>query len=151
MYLSLATRAFTEHDIDALAKQAAANNAQIGLTGMLIHADGYFMQVLEGDKHFVRHTVEIIRKDPRHTELLTILEGPASRRLFRSWSMGAINLGALRDSEVLRDAQILAEFLALSEPACVRHHTVAALRYMRTRMARARERLAEYENNRRAA
>lgn len=151
LYLSLAARAFSPQEIGALARKAQINNEQIGITGMLIHADGYFMQVIEGDKHFVLHLVEIIRRDQRHTELMTLLQGPASRRLFSNWSMGVVNLNALRDSEVLRDAQVLSEFLALAEPACVAHTTIAAIRYMRCRMQHARERMAEHLSIRHAA
>lgn len=151
LYLSLAARAFSPQEISSLARKAQINNEQIGITGMLIHADGYFMQVIEGDKHFVLHLVEIIRRDQRHTDLIPLLQGPASRRLFSNWSMGVVNLNALRDSDVLRDAQILSEFLTLSEPACVAHSTVAALRYMRTRFQRARERMPIRKDDRLAA
>lgn len=44
-------------------------NSQFGLTGILIHLDGYFLQVLEGEARIVRERFNYIRGDLRHTDV----------------------------------------------------------------------------------
>lgn len=134
IYVSKATIPMSDYDTSELSRKAAENNLQAGLTGMLMYAGGFFMQVLEGDKHFVEHVVGIIKRDPRHTDFVTIDSGYASKRLFPSWSMGVINLDSECRRNFMNDAKILSEFLKMSKQACISNTTVAALKYFRSRL-----------------
>lgn len=44
-------------------------NSKHQLTGTLIFIDGYFLQVLEGHRHYLRERFAIIAADPRHTDV----------------------------------------------------------------------------------
>jgi hypothetical protein len=59
---------------------------------MLLFKDGNFMQVLEGPEAAVRATHARIVSDPRHSGLITLLQGPVAARSFGGWSMAFRNL-----------------------------------------------------------
>ena len=46
------------------------------------------MQSLEGEEKAVRALYSLVRKDPRHDRIVTLLSAPANERLFSDWSMG---------------------------------------------------------------
>lgn len=75
-----------------LLAQCRTNNRTAGLTGVLIHHDGHFIQVLEGEESGVRSALEKIKRDPRHTDFVMLSTGPAPARLFGQWSMGSMTL-----------------------------------------------------------
>ncbi len=60
VYVSSATRPFSGEDLRALLATCRKNNAELGVTGMLLYKDGNFMQVLEGDEEAVRGLYEKI-------------------------------------------------------------------------------------------
>ena len=49
VYVSAARKLFDEAELSALLTQCRANNARLGVTGVLLYADGNFMQALEGE------------------------------------------------------------------------------------------------------
>lgn len=68
---------------------SARNNARVGVTGLLVAVEGWFLQALEGSRREVSATFERIAKDPRHEALEIIGAGPVDGRLFGRWSMSA--------------------------------------------------------------
>jgi hypothetical protein len=68
---------------------SARNNGQVGVTGLLVGVEGWFLQALEGARRDVSATFERIAKDPRHDALEIITAGPVDARLFGRWSMSA--------------------------------------------------------------
>jgi hypothetical protein len=88
VYASTATVPFTEIDLALLLAISRTNNEPHGLTGLLLHRDGQFMQALEGPEPAVRRTLARIAADPRHTGVWTLAEEPITARRFGSWSMG---------------------------------------------------------------
>jgi signal transduction histidine kinase/CheY-like chemotaxis protein len=64
------------------------NNVRLGITGMLLFADGLVLQVLEGPSEAVRGIYERIQADARHKDLLLIVDKPVARRDFTDWSAG---------------------------------------------------------------
>ena len=69
VYVSRATPNVDARSIYYIIRVAHNRNSMDQLTGALIFLDGYFLQVLEGNSHLLRARFEIIRADPRHTEL----------------------------------------------------------------------------------
>jgi len=65
-----------------------ANNFQMNVTGVLLYADGSFVQVLEGGPPTVEKLVRKIRRDARHRGFITLLDRVADDRDFEGWSMG---------------------------------------------------------------
>jgi hypothetical protein len=74
-------------ELDAIVAVARRNNQMLGLTGLLVHGDGGFLQVLEGEERAVRDTYGRICADPRHCEARLLLDREAPRG-FAGWSMG---------------------------------------------------------------
>jgi hypothetical protein len=92
IYASAATTRLTAHDLDQLLQRSRDNNAQLGLTGMLLYADGSFFQVLEGPADVVSGLYQKIECDPRHAQVTRIISEPIPRRFFSEWSMGFSDL-----------------------------------------------------------
>jgi len=67
--------------------QAREKNAQLGLTGLLVHKANHFLQVIEGGKKEVEEIMEAIKKDPRHKDVTMIARVPDQPRRFSRWSM----------------------------------------------------------------
>src|SRR4028118_510447 len=87
VYVSSATRPFSGEDLHILLETCRKNNAELGVTGMLLYKDGNFMQVLEGDEGAVRGLYERIAADPRHGGEITLQQGFAEGRQVRGWSV----------------------------------------------------------------
>ncbi|KZC94538.1 MULTISPECIES: BLUF domain-containing protein [Clavibacter] len=87
VYTSTATRDLTDDDLAELLRQCVRNNERSGLTGMLLHRDGRFMQVLEGPDDAVRDVFSVIAADTRHSEVRLLLDEPIAERAFPAWKM----------------------------------------------------------------
>jgi hypothetical protein len=107
VYVSSATRPFSGEDLRVLLGTCRKNNAELGITGMLLYKDGNFMQVLEGDEGAVRGLYERIAADPRHGGEITLQQGYVEGRQFPDWSMGFRDL----DSPEARSDPGYSEFL----------------------------------------
>ncbi len=98
IYASEASRSLTRQELLALHARAREKNSRVGITGMLIHKDGRFAQVLEGEEGAVRQLFDIIRQDGRHRDVKILMEGPIAQREFADWSMGFQDL---QDNDLL--------------------------------------------------
>ena len=94
IYSSASTRPMQDSDLVELLEHSRQNNAQSGITGMLLYENGSFFQVLEGEPDAVDQLFERIRQDPRHTKTVIIIREPIAKRAFGDWTMGFANLGA---------------------------------------------------------
>jgi hypothetical protein len=74
-------------ELDAIVTVARRNNQMLGLTGLLIHGDGGFLQLLEGEERAVRDTYGRICTDTRHQGPRLLLDRESPRG-FAGWSMG---------------------------------------------------------------
>ena len=82
--------AFIDEDLPFIKER----NCSIGVSGILLFADGTFLQVLEGEEASVRSLYEKIARDPRHKGVKIVLEREAKRRSFPDWAMGWRHIGA---------------------------------------------------------
>lgn len=97
VYVSSTDRDLDIGSIENILSSSRKNNATLGITGILLHIDGGFMQVLEGEKLSVENLYSRIEADPRHWDtqvLLTRNEPP----LFEGWSMGFKKLNPLDET-----------------------------------------------------
>lgn len=94
IYASAETRRLSEQDLVALLEASRESNERMGLTGMLLYADGSFFQVLEGPADVVAALYKRIERDARHARITRIISEPIPRRAFGGWSMGFSNLSA---------------------------------------------------------
>lgn len=117
VYVSTACHPFSEKELLELLDKSRKNNMRLGITGMLLHEDGNFMQAIEGPAESVRQLHEIILADPRHTGIITLLEQEVSEREFGEWHMAFRNIAAMDTaptegySQLLNNGQIAQNFL----------------------------------------
>jgi len=97
-YFSSATRLLSAAELDRLLGQAQANNAQRGVTGLLCHHDGSFLQFLEGDPAQVDPLFERISRDARHGSVLLMHRAEIERRVFPDWAMALVNPAVVSDA-----------------------------------------------------
>lgn len=88
LYVSGTARPMSEQDIAQILTTSRRNNGALGVTGMLLHADGAFIQVLEGEEQTVLHLADRIKRDQRHRNFMVLYEMNAARRAFADWQMG---------------------------------------------------------------
>ena len=88
LYVSAARRLMSDHDLRILLNQAREANRLNGITGMLIYAEGHFVQYIEGPESAVTTLIQRIERDHRHHGLIRLLEGPLQSRAFTDWTMG---------------------------------------------------------------
>jgi Sensors of blue-light using FAD len=93
LYVSRATAdaVWQQADLDLLLARAQHYNALHGITGALLHYQGRFLQVLEGEQQTVHNCLARIAADPRHTAMQIVHQGPIAQRAFSRWSMKPIH------------------------------------------------------------
>jgi hypothetical protein len=87
VYISSATQHFSPEALEELLAWARANNERSGITGILLHHDLTFLQVIEGTRDDVDRLMARIRRDPSHTSLRIVQDEGISERDFKSWAM----------------------------------------------------------------
>ena len=88
VYVSSATRLFTDAQIADILATSRRNNGRDGITGVLLYKTGSVIQVLEGGEAEVHLLFEKIKADTRHRQVTLIYERPIDVREFSSWAMG---------------------------------------------------------------
>jgi len=89
VYISTATRSFSDPDLKKLLVRARLRNREAGVTGMLVFHDRTFLQALEGEKAAVLDIFTRIKSDPRHRDFAVLHRGVGpDGRVFGDWSMG---------------------------------------------------------------
>ena len=88
IYCSAAPRPLGRDELATLLAGARAYNERHGITGMLLHVDGSFFQVLEGAPEDVERLFARIGADPRHDHVTVIIREPVAVRAFGEWTMG---------------------------------------------------------------
>ncbi|MBL9083847.1 MAG: BLUF domain-containing protein [Planctomycetales bacterium] len=91
IYWSRAVRPFSDKELTSLLAKARANNESLGVTGMLVHHRGEFLQVLEGPEATVLTLFETISADARHADVCELVRLNVAERGFAEWSMGFFN------------------------------------------------------------
>lgn len=96
IYASRFTGRPTELDevTHSIIAKSIQNNRIVDVTGVLLGADGAFLQLLEGPSAAVGGVYERIGRDPRHAELGVIADDIAPARMFRDWNMAHYRIGA---------------------------------------------------------
>ncbi|GAB3854837.1 hypothetical protein GCM10028822_25170 [Hymenobacter terrigena] len=90
IYRSQASRAVHEVTLPPLLRKARLHNERSRLGGLLLHANGEFMQVLEGPEPALSQLYARIQADPRHYAVRTVAYGPIAERAFPDWRMAYI-------------------------------------------------------------
>ena len=88
LYSSSAPKKFDDESLHELLEISRANNAKAGVSGMLLYADGNFIQYIEGEETAVRALYSRIIQDPRHRNHIVLSDGETDTRMFPDWTMG---------------------------------------------------------------
>jgi hypothetical protein len=88
--------------IESILAQSRAHNPALGITGLLVHSGGIFLQALEGGRKQVSELYAHIVKDPRHTDVVLLHYEEIAERRFGSWTMGQVNLAKVNASVLLK-------------------------------------------------
>ena len=88
IYTSSARGTFAFAELTKILESARGANAKRGVTGMLLHSEGSFFQVLEGKEETLNALFAAIAADPRHKLVTKIIDEPIARRDFADWTMG---------------------------------------------------------------
>ncbi len=102
MYASRAAAALSDADLALILKQSREHNPAEGITGLLCHTEGVFVQVLEGGRGPVIARYKRIVEDPRHCDVILLAYEEIIERAFPGWVMGQVNLQRLNPALVLK-------------------------------------------------
>ena len=115
IYSSASSTPLQLDDLEDILEEALGNNPEQGITGALVYADGFFLQVLEGDRYEVEALMQRIAKDLRHENVSVLHAGEVQFAAFSDWKMAYVSA---------TPAQI-AEWAGLSSSAQTHWKTVA--------------------------
>jgi Sensors of blue-light using FAD len=103
VYCSRATAAVDDAQLQRIIETARRSNARQGITGMLVFGSGIFFQWLEGPRDNVTALMALLRKDPRHENIVELsADEHVEERMFPDWDMELVTSDHIR--EVLDDA-----------------------------------------------
>ena len=88
VYTSKARSDVNEAQIVDIHAKALSNNAQKGITGMLLYTKSTFLQVIEGEVDAIDCLMEKIKSDTRHSDVEILVRNSIKQREFTNWSMG---------------------------------------------------------------
>src|SRR4051812_27688602 len=88
--------------IEAILTQSRQHNAVSGITGILCHGGGIFLQAIEGGRMQVSELFGTIQRDARHKDVALLHYEEILERRFGGWSLGQVNMSKLNHSVVLK-------------------------------------------------
>ena len=91
-YISRSAGPQTSVVTGSILKTAVGFNRIHQITGVLCQGDGFFLQVLEGERGIVNQLYARIVRDSRHKEVELVKFEEISQRKYSQWSMALIDL-----------------------------------------------------------
>ncbi|SLN61613.1 BLUF domain-containing protein [Pseudooctadecabacter jejudonensis] len=84
---SLVPPRFAEAELTNITKTAVRRNARTDITGVLFFQGEHFFQVIEGEKANLDRLYAELEDDPRHRNLVKLIDQPIPARQLSDWSM----------------------------------------------------------------
>ncbi len=84
-YISKSSTDLSTDILEHLFSYSVQNNTQANVTGILLHSEGNFFQVLEGSEIYVSTLFDKIKADPRHNSIFEIFKGPTDYPIFNQY------------------------------------------------------------------
>lgn len=95
VYTSFANKSVTVESLQHILQKSRRNNLRLNITGILVHYENNFLQVLEGKKATIEKLLyEKIYLDTRHSHIDVFASYPIEKRRFSNWSMGLADIRA---------------------------------------------------------
>ena len=88
IYTSQASEQFNKRSLLDLLHTSRGYNTIDNISGVLMHRDGYFLQIIEGEQDVIEDLFQRLNNDTRHKNIKMILDRSVERRLFSNWAMG---------------------------------------------------------------
>ncbi len=104
IYTSVQTHVLKPAELDALMQHSRDGNELHGITGILLHIDNTFFQVLEGPRQEVDQLYRKILSDPRHTRITQIIYESIAKRFFGDSTMSLAVLSPREFSAALNES-----------------------------------------------
>jgi hypothetical protein len=101
LYASRAVDASPEA-IESILVQSREHNPANGITGVLCHGGGLFLQCLEGGRSQVNELYGEIVRDARHRDVTLLHYEEILERRFGGWSMGQVNISKSNHTQLLK-------------------------------------------------
>lgn len=130
MYVSTTTVKLSSDEIEAIGRKSVINNARVDVTGVLLFANEFFFQILEGEPENVDQVLDRIKRDSRHRDILILkAENNIDSRLFAQWSMKTVFLDGTGDL-LLQAIRIMLENITESHRIIERYTQPAVLAFL---------------------
>ena len=91
-YISAASKPFSKGRLRNLVNNSRSLNATSGITGILLHKEGHFMQLMEGSEPAVKAAFDRICRDTRHFGIIVLIKESADERHYPGQPMAFQNL-----------------------------------------------------------
>jgi len=117
VYVSRAAHVLSLVELDAVLQRAQVRNAQLGVTGVLLHTGGQFMQYIEGPADAMGTIYGSIKADRRHHGIIELLREEIPEREYPPWSMAFRSSLAWRGGPAGQNSGPALTAVALSRPA----------------------------------
>ena len=88
-----------------IAGKSRSTNRRLNITGLLVFDGMNFCQQLEGGAQELAELMAHIQKDPRHTQVTVVYQGPLDKRRFWNFSLGYTSAEDIEALERLRELQ----------------------------------------------
>ena len=88
IYTSKAKKQLSKRNLLDLLHEARTYNTLDNITGILMHREGSFLQVIEGESKVINNLVTRLKRDPRHIAFKIIFDSSVNNRYFSNWAMG---------------------------------------------------------------
>lgn len=91
-YASTQTSKMSSSELIDVLNCARKRNQELNITGVLLHREDSFLQVIEGEKSAVVALFDRIKQDSRHQRIEVLINAPIQEREFSDWQMGFLEL-----------------------------------------------------------
>jgi len=102
LYASRARQPIDAALLDAILATCLERNPRHGITGVLCHGNGIFLQALEGGRHEVSQLFQAIARDPRHHDVVLLGYEEIRERDFAGWAMGHVNAARINPATLMK-------------------------------------------------
>lgn len=104
LYRSRATRPMRTPDLDRILEGSRRRNGEARVTGVLLFADGRFMQYLEGPERGIETIFDLIKTSPLHHEINESPPTYIAERQYPDWAMAYVSSDVISGLPMAFDA-----------------------------------------------
>ena len=101
VYVSTAIALLKDSELIDMLNDARKCNAAHNITGVLLYSEGTFIQLIEGDAKDINQLYENIVHDPRHKNVIKLIDKHLDQRSFADWTMGFASVDPHKTNDLL--------------------------------------------------